>query len=58
MQPQARDGGFDDGIDRLGRVLAELRERPVAEVCDEVLGRLVPEGAEDDVALVAVRLRA
>jgi serine phosphatase RsbU (regulator of sigma subunit)/GAF domain-containing protein len=55
---ERRDGGFDDGIDRLGRALAELRERPVAEVCDEVLERLVPEGAEDDVALVAVRLRA
>jgi hypothetical protein len=37
--------------------LAALRERPVDDVCDEVVARLLPEGAEDDVALVAVRLR-
>jgi light-regulated signal transduction histidine kinase (bacteriophytochrome) len=54
---ERRDSGFDDGIDRLGRALAELRDLPVDEVCDEVLERLVPDGAEDDVALVAVRLR-
>jgi hypothetical protein len=48
--------GFDDGLDRLGAALTDLRARPVEEVCDEVLARLVPEGAEDDVALLAVRL--
>jgi light-regulated signal transduction histidine kinase (bacteriophytochrome) len=53
---ERRDGGFDDGLDRLGAALAALRARPVGEVCDEVLARLVPEGAEDDVALLAVRL--
>ncbi|RFU20362.1 hypothetical protein [Geodermatophilus marinus] len=30
---------------------------PVGEVCDEVVARLLPAGGEDDVALVAVRLR-
>ncbi|SFT79372.1 Bacteriophytochrome (light-regulated signal transduction histidine kinase) [Geodermatophilus amargosae] len=53
---ERRAEGFDDGVARLGRALAELRGRPVAEVCDEVLARMVPDGAEDDVALVAVRL--
>ncbi|MGY1607978.1 SpoIIE family protein phosphatase [Geodermatophilus sp. SYSU D00700] len=53
---ERRAEGFDDGVDRLAHALADLRGRPVEEVCDGVLERLVPEGAEDDVALVAVRL--
>jgi serine phosphatase RsbU (regulator of sigma subunit) len=53
---ERRAEGFDDGVARLGQALAELRGRPVGEVCDEVLARMVPDGAEDDVALVAVRL--
>ncbi|MGX5655952.1 SpoIIE family protein phosphatase [Geodermatophilus nigrescens] len=55
---ERRDEGFDDGIDRLGVALADLRDASVEEVSDAVLARLVPEGAEDDVALVAVRLRS
>jgi chemotaxis family two-component system sensor kinase Cph1 len=53
---ERRDSGFDAGVDRLTLALAELHELPVDVVCDEVLERLVPDGAEDDVALVAVRL--
>ncbi len=53
---ERRAEGFDDGVVRLGEVLAELHDRPIGEVCDGVLERLVPDGAEDDVALVAVRL--
>jgi light-regulated signal transduction histidine kinase (bacteriophytochrome) len=54
---ERRDQVFDDGVARLREELAALRERPVDDVCDEVVVRLLPEGAEDDVALVAVRLR-
>jgi chemotaxis family two-component system sensor kinase Cph1 len=54
---ERRDQGFDDGVELLGEALADLRERPVDELSDELLARLVPDGAEDDVALVAVRLR-
>ncbi|MGY1641479.1 SpoIIE family protein phosphatase [Geodermatophilus sp. SYSU D00703] len=54
---ERRDQLFDDGVARLREELPALRERPVGEICDEVLARLLPEGAEDDVALVAVRLR-
>ena len=37
---------------------AELRERPVEELSDELLARMLPQArTEDDVALVAVRLR-
>ncbi|MGY1686400.1 SpoIIE family protein phosphatase [Geodermatophilus sp. SYSU D00867] len=53
---ERRTEGLDDGVTRLARALAELRDRPVEQVCDEVLARMVPDGAEDDVALVAVRL--
>ena len=41
----------------LAAALAELRGLPVDELCDALLTRLLPEGAEDDVALVAVCLR-
>jgi hypothetical protein len=53
---ERRDQVFDDGIDLLGRALAEERDRPVEQVCDALLHRLIPDGAEDDVALVGVRL--
>ena len=53
---ERRDQLFDDGIELLGRALVEQRDRPVEEMCDALLGRLIPDGAEDDVALVAVRL--
>ncbi|MGY1742750.1 MULTISPECIES: SpoIIE family protein phosphatase [unclassified Blastococcus] len=55
---ERRDQVFDTGVTRLTAALAELREHPVETVCDGVLARLVPDGAEDDVALVAVRLAA
>jgi serine phosphatase RsbU (regulator of sigma subunit) len=54
---ERRDQAFDDGVELLGQALAQLRHRPVEEMCDELLARLLPERAEDDVALVAVRLR-
>jgi serine phosphatase RsbU (regulator of sigma subunit) len=53
---ERRDQLFDDGIDRLGAALAELREQPLEAMCEALLERLLPERAEDDVALVAVRL--
>jgi serine phosphatase RsbU (regulator of sigma subunit) len=53
---EGRDLPLDDGIARLKVVLAELAQRPLGELCDEVIERLRPEGLQDDVALVAVRL--
>jgi serine phosphatase RsbU (regulator of sigma subunit)/PAS domain-containing protein len=53
---EGRDLPLDDGIARLTSVLAELSERPLGELCDEVIERLRPEGLQDDVALVAIRL--
>ncbi|MGY2075011.1 SpoIIE family protein phosphatase [Blastococcus sp. SYSU DS0828] len=54
---ERRDQVFDDGVELLGRALAELRHLPVTEMCDALIDRLLPEGGEDDVALVAARLR-
>jgi hypothetical protein len=53
---EGRDLPLDDGIARLTAVLADLRELPLEELCDLVIDRLRPEGLQDDVALVAIRL--
>ncbi|MGY1618258.1 SpoIIE family protein phosphatase [Geodermatophilus sp. SYSU D00691] len=55
---ERRDQVFDDGIAQLREALVDLRGRPVEQLSDALLARLLPEErAEDDVALVAVRLR-
>ncbi|MDT0274334.1 SpoIIE family protein phosphatase [Blastococcus goldschmidtiae] len=53
---EGRDLPLDEGIARLRAALAELAARPLGELCDEVIERLRPEGLQDDVALVAIRL--
>ncbi|WP_448612048.1 SpoIIE family protein phosphatase [Geodermatophilus sp. URMC 60] len=53
---ERRDQLFDAGVQRLATELAAVRDRPLEAACDELIGRMLPEGAEDDVALVAVRL--
>jgi serine phosphatase RsbU (regulator of sigma subunit) len=53
---EGRDLPLDEGIARLRSALAELAGEPLAVLCDEVIERLRPEGLQDDVALVAIRL--
>jgi serine phosphatase RsbU (regulator of sigma subunit) len=53
---ERRDADLDTGLDRLRRHLAELADRPLQELCDELIERLVDGKPDDDVALVAVRL--
>jgi serine phosphatase RsbU (regulator of sigma subunit) len=53
---EGRDLPLDEGIARLRTAVAELAERPLPVLCDEVIERLRPEGLQDDVALVAIRL--
>ena len=54
---ERRDQVFDEGIEQLQRALAGLRQRPVEDLSDALLAGMLPaERAEDDVALVAVRL--
>ena len=55
---EGRDLPLDDGIARLLTTVAELADRPLAVLCDEVLDRVRPAEHQDDVALVAVRLHA
>jgi hypothetical protein len=53
---ERRDADLDAGLVRLRDTLIELADRPLDELLDEVLERLVQGRPEDDVALVAVRL--
>jgi serine phosphatase RsbU (regulator of sigma subunit)/PAS domain-containing protein len=53
---ERRDSDLDAGMARLRAVLAEVGSRPLQEVCDLVVERLVDGRPDDDVALVAVRL--
>jgi hypothetical protein len=53
---ERRDADLDSGLVRLRDTLIELADRPLEELLDEVLERLVQGRPEDDVALVAIRL--
>jgi serine phosphatase RsbU (regulator of sigma subunit) len=54
---ERRGGGdLDTGMARLRAVAAELADRPLPDLCDELIERLVDGRPEDDVALVAIRL--
>jgi chorismate mutase-like protein len=46
----------EPALARLRAAVEELADRPLAELCDGVIERLRPEGLQDDVALVALRL--
>jgi serine phosphatase RsbU (regulator of sigma subunit) len=53
---ERRDRDVDAGTDELVKVLAECTELSLDDLCDRVLERLFLPDAEDDVALLAVRL--
>ncbi len=53
---EGRDLALDDGIARLRSAVTELAGEPLSVLCDQVIERLRPEGLQDDVALVAIRL--
>jgi len=53
---ERRDATLDDGVARLKAALTELADRPLQELLDQMLERLVHGFPEDDVAVVAVRL--
>jgi PAS domain S-box-containing protein len=54
---ERRDGDLDEGMARLRAAAADLVGATLDELCDELLERLVHGQPEDDVALVALRLR-
>ncbi|MGY1653873.1 SpoIIE family protein phosphatase [Geodermatophilus sp. SYSU D01119] len=53
---EGRDLLLDEGIERLRAALTELAGLPLERLCDALVHRLRPEGLQDDVALVAIRL--
>jgi serine phosphatase RsbU (regulator of sigma subunit) len=53
---ERRDADLDAGLVRLRDALVELADRPLEQLLDDLLERLVDGTPEDDVALVAVRL--
>ncbi|WP_245177011.1 SpoIIE family protein phosphatase [Geodermatophilus sp. DF01_2] len=53
---ERRDRDLDTGTAELVAVLGEYAGLPLADLCDRVLERLFLPDAEDDVALLAVRL--
>ena len=53
---EGRDMLLDEGTARLQEAVAEFADRPLGELCDLLIERLRPDGLQDDVALVAIRL--
>jgi len=53
---ERRGQDLDTGLALLRDTLAELADLPLEELCDALLARMLPADADDDVALVAVRL--
>ncbi|MFD8079369.1 SpoIIE family protein phosphatase [Streptomyces sp. NPDC059718] len=51
---EARDRNLDQGMRQLARALRDPGE-PLSRVCDRVLARLLPHGAQDDVAILLAR---
>jgi PAS domain S-box-containing protein len=54
---ERRGSTLDEGLERLHRCLDELAGRPLGELCDAVLDRMLQGTPEDDVALVALLVR-
>ncbi|WP_432510840.1 SpoIIE family protein phosphatase [Kineococcus sp. SYSU DK001] len=55
---ERRDRPMDVRLGELRDVVASLAGRDVESLCDELLGRMLPDGSDDDVAVVAVRVEA
>ena len=53
---ERRDSDLTDGIERLRSTLVEVGAMPLEAACDVLLSRLLPDRADDDVALFALRV--
>jgi serine phosphatase RsbU (regulator of sigma subunit) len=53
---ERRGSTIDDGTARLVEHVRELAHRPLGDLCDALLRRMLLGTPEDDVALVAVRI--
>jgi PAS domain S-box-containing protein len=54
---ERRGTSLDDGLAALAEAVDRLSGLPLAVMCDRVIAEMVPDPHDDDVALVAVRLR-
>ncbi|MDP9465858.1 MAG: SpoIIE family protein phosphatase [Actinomycetota bacterium] len=52
---ERRDSPLEHGLARLRQSLGALAGLPLDRLCDELISRIVPAEADDDVAIVAVR---
>ncbi|HLN77534.1 MAG TPA: SpoIIE family protein phosphatase [Nocardioidaceae bacterium] len=55
---ERRGESIDDGVSTLLAAVDRFSALPLATMCDRLLAELLPEENDDDVALVAVRLRS
>ena len=54
---ERRGQSLDEGVEALTAAIDRLAGMPLPELCDRLLDELLPDQNDDDVALVAVRLR-
>jgi serine phosphatase RsbU (regulator of sigma subunit) len=54
---ERRGEDLDRSITHLARTLQELGDLPLDQLCNALVDRLLPDGGDDDVALLAVRPR-
>jgi serine phosphatase RsbU (regulator of sigma subunit) len=54
---ERRGTSLDEGLAALAEAVDRLSDLPLPVMCDRVIAELVPDPHDDDVALVAVRLR-
>lgn len=52
---ERRDSPLEDGLIRVKQALQGLAGEPLDVLCDTLVQRMLPDGSEDDVALIAVR---
>ena len=52
---ERRDSPIEEGLDRLREALRDVWHLPLEDLCTELVTRLLPENADDDVAIVALR---
>jgi serine phosphatase RsbU (regulator of sigma subunit) len=53
---ERRGSTIDDGLARLRRLAGELAGKRLEELCDALIGGMLPATPQDDVAIVAVRI--